>query len=232
MGEQSKTKYRLSVHLPLDILDYCSDKYYPTPKAWLDEAHSVGACRRVGYVPDDVIMGKSRVFMLHNKAIPIRKRGKIIGYQAGVFAYFTIQGITYIVKDMTHQEITEEFKVRGVTQFSYMSGGGMSRAGMPARKCGSLEVGGIYLLSETDMEKVKDLADSSALSGGITEIKPPVPYHTTERRVAFRGHRYIKGSQVLERRPTRDWWVSKEFRAEWRKLIKRQVRKNKHYATA
>ena len=65
------------------------------------------------------------------------------------------------------------------------------------RGCGSLQIGGTYFLSEEDMEKIKDLAESSGLDGQIEVFRAALPY----TGVRFRGVRSLlqeRGDSILE----------------------------------
>lgn len=157
-----------------DIAIWVGRSFY-TREAFLNEASQLGAMRRVPRIPD-VEVGKSRCFLIHEE-----EKGK-----PEVFAYFTIKSIGYVVKKGVN--VPEELEKRGVKPISVNSG-----ATLPIRGCGQIVIGAIYVLSEEDFEKVKDLADSSNLSGSIMVLKPPVPWRGNH----FRGFKYIDGDELL-----------------------------------
>lgn len=157
-----------------DIAVWVGRQFY-TVDSFVKEVRSIGACRRVNNVPD-VEVGKSRVFLVT----------EIDGKNA-YFGYYTIGSIGYVVGPGV--DIPEELRERGVKPMSVTGA-----SAMPVRGCGQLVFGAIYLLSEEDMEKVKDLADGSDISGsGMVLILPPMGYGGKR----FRGFRYVNGGDIL-----------------------------------
>ena len=157
-----------------DIAIYVGGNFY-TMESFTKEVASIGACRRVNKVPD-VQVGRSRVFLVYND-----------NGQNVYFGYYTIKSIGYVVGPGV--DIPKELEDRGVKPIS-VSG----PTAMPVRGCGQLVFGALYLLSEEDLEKVKDLADKSDIEGsGMALIKPPVVYYGKR----FRGYRYINGDDII-----------------------------------
>ncbi len=164
------------------------------------EARRLGVCRRIPFVPDGLVRGVSRVFLVSDMSDEDRKRykeeikrrdavrykqWKESGYTNApthvtgqmprgtptIFAYFLIRNVTYVVAPGV--DITKRLKDLGVTEYEYVEGGfGFN----DERDCGSLQIGGVYLLSEEDMERVKHLAESGTLEGRIEIIATPYPY--------------------------------------------------------
>jgi len=195
-----------------DFLIWVGSEYYSS-EAYLKEAKKKGACRRVARVPAGIKVGVSRVFLISDmteedkvKYHEERKRrwneaykksketghkpinqetyGKLPRGTPIVMAWYTIEGIAYITES-PQDVINKQLQELGVTPYAYQEGAfGFN----DDRECGSLKIGGVYLLSEADMEKVKELAESSEQSGNIHPIVPPVPFKD-ER---FRGYRAIK----------------------------------------
>jgi len=117
--------------------------------------------------------------------------------ESRIFAWFTVRGVVYVVSASVN--IPEALKERGVTEWQYAEGGfGFD----DERGCGSLGVGGTYLLSEEDMEKVKDLGESTTMQGQIELIEPPIP--TDLKR--FRGYKAVVGDNILKRLPEETWY--------------------------
>lgn len=172
------------------------------------EAQRMGVCRRVPFIPHYLKKGVSRVFMISDMTDEDRERYKKefdrrdkerylqwkgSGFEKGytshvvgpmprgspvIFAYFVVRGISYVVAPGV--DIPKELKKRGVEEWEYEEGGfGFN----DERECGSLDVGGTYLLSEEDMNKCKDLAESGTLKGRVVILNPPIPY----RDKRFRG---------------------------------------------
>lgn len=157
-----------------DIAIYVGGAYY-TMESFEKEVAAIGACRRVNRVPD-VEIGKSRVFLVYND-----------GGQNLYFGYYTILSIGYVVGPGV--DMPTELRERGVVPIS-VSG----PSAMPVRACGQLVFGAIYLLSEEDLEKVKDLATKSDIEGGgMVSFGIPVTYHGKR----FRGFRYVNGGDII-----------------------------------
>ena len=201
-----------------DYLMWVGGNYYSL-ESFVKEAKSLGICRRVSFIPKNLKVGVSRVFLISDMSDEDRKayqeeirRRDAIRYRQWkkkvdakeedlstsvkgimprgipqVFAYFVVKGIAYIVKPGT--DIPEELAKRGVTSYDYVEGGFGSQ---DERGCGSLVIGGTYLLSEEDLEKVKDMAESGNVEGGnIIEVLPPVRYLGKR----FRGLKSLPHSQ-------------------------------------
>jgi len=202
---------------PVDLLMFVGRSFY-SPESFIDEARRLGVCKRVPTLPRGVVKGVTRVFLAHEDALPDK---------SGVFAYFVVRGMSFIVPPGLN--IPEALRERGVTEYEYVGGGfGFS----DERGCGSLAIGGTYLLSEEGMEKCRDLAKSATLEGRIEVIDPPVP--TGLRR--FRGYKHVIGDYILERRPEAEWYgeahqIYLENKRAMRKY-KRELRKWKEMQEA
>jgi len=173
-------------------------------ESFIKEAKRLGACKRVSSVPIGIVTGTSRVFLISDMSDEDRKKykeerknrdkeryrqwiagGKIRGQkgvthvagemprgQPQIFAWYTIRGIVYVVR-MADDELKNELAERGIEPYEYQAGGfGFE----DERECGSLQIGGTYLLSEEGINKIKDLAESGMLEGQIHTISPPIPY--------------------------------------------------------
>lgn len=105
-----------------------------------------------------------------------------------IFGWFIVHGIVYVTTKLTDEEIRQELKERGIEDYDYVEKGfGFS----DERLCGSLEIGGTYLLSEEDMKKVKDLTESGLLEGQIEIIDSLIEYDGKR----FRGVRSVSRVQ-------------------------------------
>ena len=188
-------------------------------ESFLEEARKMGVGKRIPFIPKNLKIGVSRVFLVSDMTEEDRERYREEGSRREsiryrqwkekiktgskdtsnsvtglmprgipvVFAYFVVKGVSYIVKPGT--DLPEELAKRGVTSYEYVEGGFGSQ---DERGCGSLMIGGTYLLSEEDLEKVKDLAESGNVEGGnIIEILPPVRYLGKR----FRGLKSLPHSQ-------------------------------------
>ena len=188
---------------------------YYSLEQFLDEAKRMGISRRISRVPRGLKIGESRVYLIsdmteadkaknkeiikRNKALRHRwsqEHGNSKGFQGGeplshsvpnIFAYFIVRGISYIVGPGT--DIPEKLKELGVKKYEYIPGGyGFN----DERGCGSLVIGGTYLLSEEDFEKCRELADSALLEGRVIILDPPIPYTGKH----FRGLKKFEGEAV------------------------------------
>ena len=185
----------LATH-PVDLIMFVARSFY-SPESFVEEARRIGACKRVPMVPRGVTKDVTRVFLAHEDAIHGQNPDVDVWSQAGIFAWFTVRGISYVVGPEV--DIEEALKERGVEEYQYVEGGFGSG---DERGCGSIDVGGTYLLSEEDMEKCRDLAKSGKLEGRIEVIEPPIP--VTLKR--FRGFKAVSGDAILADEPEDTWY--------------------------
>lgn len=177
----------------VDLLMWVGNKFYPSPNDFLQEARTMGACKRVPMLPRGVVAGESRVFLAHDEAVGEESETSI----PGIFAYFVVNGISFIITPGTN--IPEELKKRGVTGWEYKEGGyGFG----DERGCGSLAVGGTYLLSEEDMQKAGELAESTNVDGQIVELVNPIPLE--QKRI--RGYKHVSGDEILSGAAEKHWY--------------------------
>ncbi|MXW79331.1 MAG: hypothetical protein F4Z57_10190 [Gemmatimonadetes bacterium] len=117
---------------------WIGERYYPTPHELLREATAVGPMgtalgisRRIAAIPKGFVVGQTRVFLAHRKAIQrqtldeagrpcyeINKQGEwkpIIEHQAGLFASFVPQAIHYICRGDEADEELSALRDRGIT---------------------------------------------------------------------------------------------------------------------
>ena len=207
--EKLKPKYQPE---PQDYLMFVGESFY-TKEKFISEARRMGVCKRIPMLPRGVVKGKSRVFLVSGNEI---------------FAYFVVRGISYIVAPNVN--LPKALEERGVTAYTYVEGG---FGGLKERGCGSLAVEAMYLLSEEDMEKCRDLAQRGTLEGNIVVLDDPI--QTSLRR--FRGYRCIDGDMLLAGQPEYNWLLSgrerykrnkraiRHWKAE-KKRLKREKEKN------
>jgi len=182
-------------------------------ESYIEEATNKGACKRVPGVPSGLVVGQSRVFLIseadeetrqkHNKERIRRERIRyvmsrelkttktgIIPKITGpwpktdplVFCYFTINRLVYITAP--GEDVPAKLKELGVEGYEYQE----DKFGfIDDRECGSLKIGGLYLISEDSMEKVKELAESSMVSGSV---------HVFKKSIAYNGKRF-RGFQSI-----------------------------------
>jgi hypothetical protein len=201
-----------------DFLVWVGGRSY-SRESFIKEAKKMGVCRRVPFVPTGVVKGISRVFLISDMSDEDRKKyndelskrdkdryqqqklktgqtthvtGDMPRGRSMIFAYFIIRSIIYVVGPGV--DVDKELMERGIDVLEYQEGDfGFN----DERGCGSLQIGGTYFLSEEDMEKIKDLAESSGLDGQIEVFKVALPY----TGVRFRGVRSLlqeRGDSILE----------------------------------
>ena len=179
----------------------------------MEEAQKKGACRRIPGVPSGIVVGSSKVFVISDMDTETRikhmaefKRLERIRYilarefdsrRTGIapkinakwprsnpliFGYFTVKSIIYVTAP--GEDVPKRLQELGITKYEYQEG----KFGFnDERECGSLKIGGLYVLSEEDMEKVKGLAESSEISGNVFPFKNPIPYSGNR----FRGFQSV-----------------------------------------
>jgi len=189
----------MQFHEWYDILLYVGASYY-TKDSFINESRKMGCCRRVPQYPDFLAIGKSRVFLAYcdpvdkETAKKLREQGKTLtemqAERSTVFAYYTVTDVI-VVADKPISELAE----RGVEFIKYEEVYGMQKRG-----CGSLQLGGCYLVS--DIELLKEDAKQSDLKGSIVLINPEIPYP----RKHFRGYKYCYGDKILRREPVDSWF--------------------------
>ena len=182
--EEGEPKLELA---PVDLLIWVGKEHY-TVDSFITEAHKMGVSRRVPFAPLGATPGKSRVFLAHEETS--------IG--PALFGWFTLQNVVFVVAPGT--ELEREFKERGITTYELHEG---NFGTQDERGCGSLSIGGIYLLGEEDMNKVRDLAKSSKLEGRINVFEHPIPIKTANRS---RGYQYVSGGRILDGKPEDTWF--------------------------
>ena len=215
---------------PLDVIMWVGRSYY-TIDSFIKEAKRLGACKRFGGgLPRDIVVGKSRVFLVHDfseedkkklqewkkKAKEAKKNKQPIPpkpkFQPRVFAYFTIRGIL-VVGDARMIAEKEGVKLQKID--------GATAAGFQKRGCGSLVVGATYFVSEEDMAKLQKYADS--VEGHINVIEPPIPVSFGR----FRGYKYVVGDRILNREPEEAWFEVDQIRKANAKVMRKLAPKPK-----
>lgn len=48
------------------------ERYY-TPESFLQEAHHLGICKRIPFIPKDLVLGKTVVYLAHPKAVEVKQ---------------------------------------------------------------------------------------------------------------------------------------------------------------
>jgi hypothetical protein len=217
--EQMKPKEKPII---TDFLQWVGGNFYSV-ESFKKEVKKMGASRRVSYVPKNIVVGKSKLFLisdmqseemrekykaeynrrLRESYIPknqwiankkygsIKKQDPMPRDDPIIFGYFIINNIIYVT-DSTHN-LPEELGKLGVVNYTYQEGDfGFN----DERGCGSLQVGGVYFISENDMEKVKQLASSVELeSKNVHFFDVPISASGIRR---FRGIKEVPQEKFKE----------------------------------
>ena len=171
-----------------DYLMWVGAVHYPTVAAFRHEARYYGCSKRVGHMLDNVVPGKTRIFLAHDEGFV---------EQGFIFGYFTVKGIDIVVPD--GKELPE-----GMIDASVPVSETHARA-EAERGCGWRVLGGIYLVSETDPDTLKALAKDlgvkrSTVRGGLVLIDPPKDFSGHKH---FRGAKKVDGAAILAKTKTR-----------------------------
>lgn len=156
-----------------DFLMFVGSSYYPTVKDFVGEAALLGVSKRIGLIPSDMQVGRSRVFLAHEGpggliTCPVCKggedrfdckrcRGMGAAREHIIFGFFSVSGIDLIVRDEDIDALADKIARTDVRQVT------VSEAVLePARGCGHRKVGGMYLVSSP--------------ADGITVFREPIAY--------------------------------------------------------
>lgn len=169
-------------------------------ESYTKEALKMGASKKIAYVPHGLEIGKTKIYLISDMTeverkeykSELKRRGKVARDRAAqdnskptrtgfgplprgkpyIFAYFVVNSVSYIVSP--GMDMPEELKKRKVKSYTLVEG---EFGTNDERECGSLKLGGTYLLSEEDMTKVKDLASSANVgSSNVHVLENPIPY--------------------------------------------------------
>jgi hypothetical protein len=168
-----------------DIVLWVGHSFYPTADDYIKEAMNLGCSKRVPNLPEDVVPGKSRVFLAHDDGQ--KGHGKIFGF-------FTLSGVEVILDDAARiQQYEEQYKSLNLQIISTVQA-----ANEPKRLCGQRYGGAFYLVSGSDTDlayaAAKDLAGKCDIKGNLVILLYPIDYP----RLRFRGWRYME-PQFLEK---------------------------------
>jgi len=129
--------------------------FYPTADDYIKEAIAIGCCKRVPMLPEDVVPGKTRVFLAHDDG----KKG-----QGFIFGFFVLQGVEIIIDDpdkiAEYQRRFQDLNVKIVSSVQALT--------EPRRLCGQRVYGAAYLVSSPDMNAVYQAAEPLA---GKADVK-------------------------------------------------------------
>jgi hypothetical protein len=87
--------------------------FYSTPKDFIDEARALGVSRRIATVPRGLVIGETRIYLAHKRAIPDGS-----SFKGGVFGYFVPTKLQYVVKDADTDAKLYAVQKRGIEPIS------------------------------------------------------------------------------------------------------------------
>ena len=90
---------------------WVGEKFYKTPQEWMGEAREQGVSRRIAMIPRELEIGKTWIFVAHNKGIP-DSDGKM---QPGIFHAFKPSRLEYILKGDESEGDIKKLERRGLT---------------------------------------------------------------------------------------------------------------------
>jgi len=162
-----------------DLCMWVGHKFYPTADDYIKEAMTLGCSKRVPMLPEDVVPGRSRVFLAHDDG----KKG-----QGRIFGFFVLQGVEIIIDDPDKiAEYQRRFANLNVQTIS-----SAQAAAEPKRLCGQRAYGASYLVSTPDMNtlqaQVNDLAGKADIKGELVILLNPIPFPL----IRWRGWRYME----------------------------------------
>lgn len=210
---------------PVDLLMWVGSRHYAKPIDFINEAKNMGASKRVPMPPRAVVPGKSRVFCVHDDAVSRYDPDRDEFYTIpGVFGYYTVRSIVKVVAPGT--DIEAELEARGVDTYEMAEG---DFGDLDERGCGSLEIGGTYLISEEDMHKVRDMEGNDLLEGHFVVLDDPIPVDIKR----LRGYKHVDGNAILSGEPEDEWYESAHRTyLENKKRMRRFKRQFKKYQAA
>lgn len=99
-------------------LMWVGEKYCPTPGDFAKEANFLGVSKRIAQLPKDVEPGKTWVALAHRKAVPHyqdQPDGSVVVLcEPGVFMFFKVQAVQYVVTGKESQDQLERLSKRGI----------------------------------------------------------------------------------------------------------------------
>ena len=150
-------------------------EFYPSRKDYISEAVQMGCCKKVPGIPENILLGKSRIFLAHKEA------GK--GMKAVVFGYFILDGIIACTK---LQEMIETVKksLTGQKTYPVTALTATERASIPPRGCGDIDPVSYYFVGPADISVQRGFRKSLTGSPVKMVLTSPIPIDYLDR---FRG---------------------------------------------
>jgi len=92
------------------------ENHYPKPQDFIEEARRLGVSKRIPAVPRDVVIGKTKIFLTHKKALTCQEKDAKGNdkYQAGVIYAFVVTAVEQIVKQSEYEGVKDQLAKRNI----------------------------------------------------------------------------------------------------------------------
>ena len=161
-----------------DIALFIGRQFYDTPDEYIEESERLGCCRKVPAIPQDIVIGESKVVLLHREEA---------GEPALMFGYYTVDGI---IKCSLQQQLTDEIREISAQTITIPALRAEHRQLIPQRGCGGIDPPSYYLVGPGDV------TSSLGLRIPTLQIPPESKIHVFNSWIEldvkhFRGFRYL-----------------------------------------
>lgn len=163
-----------------DILMGVGQRFYPTPKDFINEAKNLGVSKRIPTIPRFFCFGRSKVWLVHWRTREI-------------FAYFIPMKLEIIGANEELLKLSKKYEAN-VEEIPPEQA-----AAEPARGCGYRSVGGGYAVAYNDTETLERVLEDAKKQGLLNgkDIFLAGPLVVLKRKIKYtgkftRGYRYIR----------------------------------------
>ena len=122
-----------------DIAIFIGRQFYDTIDDYIKESERLGCCRKVPTIPQDIVIGESKVVLLHREAA---------GEPALMFGWYVIDGI---IKCALQQQLTDEIRLIDTQEVMIPALRAEHRRLIPQRGCGGIDPPSYYLVGPGDV---------------------------------------------------------------------------------
>jgi hypothetical protein len=162
-----------------DIAIFIGRQFYSTPDEYIEESERLGCCRKVPAIPQDIVIGESKVVLLHRQEQDA---------PALMFGYYTVDGI---IKCSLQQQLTDEIREISAQPVTIPALRAEHRRLIPQRGCGGIDPPSYYLVGPGDVTAELGLRTPTL------HIPPAERIHVFDNWIElgdvkhFRGFRYL-----------------------------------------
>ena len=162
-----------------DIAIFIGRQFYETPDDYIKESERLGCCRKVPTIPQDIVIGESKVILLHRAEV---------GEPALMFGYYIIDGI---IKCSLQQQLTDEIRQTETQEIVIPALRAEHRRLIPQRGCGGIDPPSYYLVGPGDV------TSSLGFRKATLQVPPAERVHVYDVWVSipdlkhFRGFKYF-----------------------------------------